>query len=160
MTAFADLRGVRRVITGYDGAGHSNIAFDEVAQAYREHHLYPGVAATDLWRSAAGLDPADHADGVAEYARLPPGGSQFYVVTIAPRTVVPIHASQTVDHHCVVSGEIVCVLEDGEVAVGAGDVLVVRGGAHGWENRTDAPWVSVVTMVSAAPAPEAPRPSA
>jgi quercetin dioxygenase-like cupin family protein len=83
--------------------------------------------------------------------RLPAGGTQFYVVTIAPRTRVPFHTTNTYEYHCVVAGEIVCLLEVDEVTVRAGEVLIVRGSPHAWENRTDTPWMSVVSMMSAAP---------
>jgi uncharacterized cupin superfamily protein len=48
----------------------------------------------------------------------------------------------------VISGEIVCILEDGEVTVRAGDVLVQRATLHAWENRGTEPFVTIVVMTT------------
>jgi quercetin dioxygenase-like cupin family protein len=47
----------------------------------------------------------------------------------------------------VLEGEVTCLLEEGEVTVRAGDVLVQRATPHGWINRGDVPFVSIAVMV-------------
>lgn len=147
-----DRLAVRRVVTGQDAHGHSTIIYDDRDGAFGEDPHHGGVAANVLWRAAPGNDPSDASDGLRLHRRMPQGGAQFYVVRIEPRAKVPMHATRTVEYHCVVSGEIVCVLEQGEVTLRAGDVFVQRGTPHGWENRTDRPWISVATMISTRPA--------
>jgi uncharacterized cupin superfamily protein len=47
--------------------------------------------------------------------------------------------TKSFDFCFVLSGEIVLVLDDGEVTLTAGDTVVNRGGNHAWSNRSDAP---------------------
>jgi len=51
------------------------------------------------------------------------------------RTVM--HRTRTLDYAVVIEGEVVLVLEDSEVTLKKGDVVVQRGTNHAWENRTD-----------------------
>jgi uncharacterized cupin superfamily protein len=53
----------------------------------------------------------------------------------------------------VLSGEIWAVLDDGEVLLRAGDVLVQRGTNHAWSNRTEKPCVIAFVLVAAKRAP-------
>lgn len=61
------------------------------------------------------------------------------------------HANDTVDYNIVLSGEIYAVTETGETLLGPGDVLIQRGTAHTWSNRSDRPCVYLSVMVSAVP---------
>lgn len=49
------------------------------------------------------------------------------------------HRTETVDYGIVLDSEITLLLDDSEVVVRAGDVVVQRGTAHGWVNRSDRP---------------------
>jgi uncharacterized cupin superfamily protein len=51
----------------------------------------------------------------------------------------------------VLSGEIYALMDEGEVLLRAGDVLVQRGTNHAWSNRTDAPAYLAFVLVDAAP---------
>jgi mannose-6-phosphate isomerase-like protein (cupin superfamily) len=144
-----DLRRIRRVVTGFDADGVSRVIFDGVADHYSENPKFEGVSTNLFWRAAPGLHREDVADGTLAYERLPIGGTQFYITRIGPGVVVPRHVTETTEYHCVVSGAIVCVLDDGEVTVGVGEVLIQRGTPHAWENRGAVPFVSVAMMISA-----------
>ena len=48
-----------------------------------------------------------------------------------------MHRTQSVDYGIVLEGEIVLLLDDEEVALKAGDVVVQRGTIHAWANRSD-----------------------
>lgn len=48
-----------------------------------------------------------------------------------------MHRTESVDYGIVLSGEIVLLLDDSEVHLKAGDVVVQRGTVHAWTNRTD-----------------------
>jgi quercetin dioxygenase-like cupin family protein len=50
-----------------------------------------------------------------------------------------MHRTRTVDYVVVIKGEIVLLLEDSEVTLRQGDVVVQRGTDHAWENRSSAP---------------------
>ena len=48
-----------------------------------------------------------------------------------------MHRTETVDYALVLEGEIYLVLDDSEVLLKAGDVVVQRGTDHAWANRSD-----------------------
>ena len=50
-----------------------------------------------------------------------------------------MHRTETIDYAVVLSGEIYCVLDDTEVLLKAGDILVQCGTNHAWSNRSSAP---------------------
>jgi quercetin dioxygenase-like cupin family protein len=50
-----------------------------------------------------------------------------------------MHRTETVDYAIVLSGEITMLLDDTEVTLRAGDVLVQRGTNHAWTNRGTEP---------------------
>ena len=62
-----------------------------------------------------------------------------------------MHATDTIDYLVVVSGELVLVLETGEVTLRAGDLIVDRGVLHGWRNDSDAPTTYVSVTIPAHP---------
>jgi mannose-6-phosphate isomerase-like protein (cupin superfamily) len=60
-----------------------------------------------------------------------------------------MHRTETVDVVTVLSGEIWNLTDDGEVRLRPGDVLVQRGTAHAWSNRSDEPCTVITTMIPA-----------
>jgi len=48
-----------------------------------------------------------------------------------------MHRTETIDYAIVLSGEITMLLDDGEVLLKAGDVLVQCGTNHAWSNRSN-----------------------
>ena len=50
-----------------------------------------------------------------------------------------MHRTETIDYAVVLAGEIYCVLDDTEVLLTAGDILVQCGTNHAWSNRSNAP---------------------
>ncbi len=50
-----------------------------------------------------------------------------------------MHTTPTMDYGIVLEGEVVCVFDEGEVVLKAGDVLVQSHTRHGWSNRTNVP---------------------
>jgi tripartite-type tricarboxylate transporter receptor subunit TctC len=49
----------------------------------------------------------------------------------------------------VLSGEIVALMDEGEVILKAGDVLIQRGTNHAWSNRTDEPAYVAFVLIDA-----------
>ena len=50
-----------------------------------------------------------------------------------------MHRTETIDYAVILSGEIYCVLDDTEVLLKTGDILVQCGTNHAWSNRSNAP---------------------
>lgn len=50
-----------------------------------------------------------------------------------------MHRTETVDYAVVLEGEIVMLLDDTDVHLKAGDVVIQRGTNHAWSNRSDKP---------------------
>jgi naringenin degradation protein FdeH len=48
-----------------------------------------------------------------------------------------MHRTETVDYAVVLEGEITLILDEGEVQLKAGDVVIQRGTSHAWSNRSD-----------------------
>ena len=49
----------------------------------------------------------------------------------------PVHRTESIDYGIVLEGEITLVLDDSEVTLYAGDVVVQRGTDHAWAKRSD-----------------------
>ena len=59
-------------------------------------------------------------------------------LTMKPDSRHPMmHRSEALDYAVVIDGEMAIVLDDSEVVLGPGSVVVQRGTNHAWANRTD-----------------------
>jgi uncharacterized cupin superfamily protein len=65
--------------------------------------------------------------------------SEGYVRDLANKRHPGFHKTDTIDYAIVLSGEIYALMDDGEVLLKAGDVLIQRGTNHAWSNRSDQP---------------------
>jgi mannose-6-phosphate isomerase-like protein (cupin superfamily) len=54
-----------------------------------------------------------------------------------PRRHPLMHRTRSIDYAIVLSGDVVLVLDDSEVHLKTGDVVIQRGTVHAWTNRTD-----------------------
>ena len=61
------------------------------------------------------------------------------------------HKTDTIDYAIVLSGEIFAMMDDGEVLLKTGDVLIQRGTNHAWSNRTSEPAVVAFVLIDAEP---------
>ena len=50
-----------------------------------------------------------------------------------------MHRTQTIDYAVVLKGEITMLLDDQDVVLKEGDVIIQRGTNHAWSNRSNAP---------------------
>jgi hypothetical protein len=63
-----------------------------------------------------------------------------------------MHKTSTVDYLIVVKGEIWTILDDSEVCLKQGDMMVQLGTNYSWSVRTDEPCLLAAILVNAAPA--------
>lgn len=62
-----------------------------------------------------------------------------------------MHCTQSIDYAIVLSGEIWAVLDEDEVLMKSGDVLVQRGTNHAWSNRTTEQCLVAFVLIDADP---------
>lgn len=65
-----------------------------------------------------------------------------------------MHRTETIDYAIVLSGEITMLLDEGEVVLKAGDVLVQCGTNHAWVNHSNAPAVVAFILIAGEFAPD------
>jgi hypothetical protein len=171
---------IRRVVTGHDAVGRSVFLQDGAPPPRGSGRS--GVTVTDLWKThATPASNAGAAEAIGDdFALYPPaGGSVFRIIEYPPdhirlQTLDParhyaemgapdaadrgtprhpgFHKTDTIDYCIVLAGEIWALMDEGEVRLEAGDVLVQRGTNHAWSNRTEVPALVAFVLIPAAPA--------
>ena len=119
----------------------------------------PGsIEIANIWTgTAASADNGAHfAGGFAPFAMSQLSGPAYWVMIVeyAPGLGAAdpgLHFTNTVDHFCVLEGQVVLVLESGDVVLRAGDICICRGAVHGWRNDSDAVCRMVTFVVPALP---------
>jgi quercetin dioxygenase-like cupin family protein len=169
---------IRRVVTGHDASGKAVVAIDGAAPNVRLRKA-SGATSTLLWVTdetpaeiSGGADRAHRDIGVAP----PPAGSIFRIVDFPPSTEfepvdnealiremgirqdtsrarparhAAMHRTKSIDYAVVLSGEIDMLLDDSEIHLKAGDVLVQRGTNHAWVNRGTKPCLIAFVLIDA-----------
>jgi mannose-6-phosphate isomerase-like protein (cupin superfamily) len=161
----------RRVVTGHRG-GKGVILHDGPAPN-RKIRQASGLVSTLVW--VTDESPAD-ISGTADRSQReigvppPPCGSLFRVVEFPPegkamsREAVlremglsdqkeskhaGMHRTRSIDYAVVMDGEIDMILDDSEVHLAAGDVLVQQGTHHAWLNRGSKPCRIAFVLIDA-----------
>ena len=65
-----------------------------------------------------------------------------------------MHRTETIDYAIVLEGEITMVLDEEDVVLKAGDVVVQCGTAHAWSNRSNAPCTIAFVLIDGEFEPE------
>ncbi|GAB0118015.1 cupin domain-containing protein [Acidisoma sp. 7E03] len=65
-----------------------------------------------------------------------------------------MHRTESVDYGIVIDGEMTLVLDDGEVHLKPGSVVVQRGTNHAWANRSGRPCRMLFVLIAGVYAPE------
>jgi len=164
-SSYATAKEMRRVVTGLDERNHSVVLFDSKMPLKQ---VAPGVIAINFWitdtypPSLLKDDPSGRPIGTAP----PDNGTKFRVVeflpldaateakmppemlqkgiTNAPARGIPVkhplmHRTRSLDYAIILSGEIDMMLDDGEVHLKPGDVIVQQATNHAWVNRGKEP---------------------
>ena len=136
----------RRVVTGHDEGGKSIVISD--GPPPQNHEMKgPAIGAdfVEMWGDSNPVPTLtavpDHEPNERAFTIMPATGHLIRIIDIYPpkdggkRTVM--HRTKTIDYVVVIEGEIVLILEDSEVILKQGDLVVQRGTNHAWENRSD-----------------------
>jgi mannose-6-phosphate isomerase-like protein (cupin superfamily) len=137
----------RRVVTGHDARGKSVALSDgPPPQQHPMHGLGVGADFHEMWSDADTIPELTSAPGREPNERpftiMPAAGHLLRILDVYPlvdggkRTVM--HRTRTLDYVVVINGELVLILDDSEVLLKPGDVVVQRGTDHAWENRSSA----------------------
>lgn len=136
--------GFRRVVVGNTKAGKSKILSDEKIKRN-----------ADIWRSS----PAEPlgANGPNDLPTLlpaspppratePTAGTRWFYAAIGPAkgaldraTIKGWHRVSSISYVFITNGEVTLLLEEGEVVLHGGDLLVMRNAMHTWHNATAQP---------------------
>jgi quercetin dioxygenase-like cupin family protein len=173
-----DIRPIRRVVTGHDERGRAVVVMDGPAANVLHRPSRPGVALTDLWATSGTPAARTDGDPVDRPVVLypPPGGTVFRIIQFDPEdpgdlahadgatafaamgaagTVVAgarhpyMHRTDTVDYAMVLQGSITMLLDDEDVELSSGDVVIQNGTNHAWANRGDAPCLMAFVLIDA-----------
>ncbi len=170
---------VRRVVTKLDASGKAVVMIDERARLTAPR---PPNYAANIWVTDKSLPDFSAADdrGKTKIGLVPPkSGTVFRIVDFAPdsqseqptdmnhmmkivgaeapkKGLPPrhpmMHRTRSLDYVIILSGEIDMLLDDSEVHLKAGDVLVQQATNHAWVNRSGKPCrVAFILMDSQEP---------
>lgn len=137
----------RRVVTGHDANGVSVVISDGIVPV---HRVMPqdGVGFYEIWNTdamPAPVAPVEPNEPTERSLRVPPepNGTKIRINEFFPGHInelgnqSPVHRTESIDYGIILEGEIWLVLDDSEVLLKAGDVVVQRGTDHAWANRSD-----------------------
>jgi mannose-6-phosphate isomerase-like protein (cupin superfamily) len=169
---------VRRVVTTVDGSDKAVVLLDGPTP-HKKVRPHAQTVLRLLWVTGeTPADLAGTADRAAvDIGIMPPaGGSVFRLVDFPPETAemrnldpatmhqtlgdgapkrgLPprhpaMHRTRTVDYAVVISGEIDMLLDDTEIHLKAGDILVQQGTNHAWVNRGSEPCRIAFVLIDA-----------
>ena len=71
--------------------------------------------------------------------RIAEAGARFDTGGVMEEDNPGMHTTRTIDYGIVLSGEVFLELDEGEVHLEAGDIVVQRGTRHAWHNRGTGP---------------------
>jgi hypothetical protein len=145
----------RRIVTGHDSSGRAVFVAD--GQTPNVWEAPDGGPVYELWLHAGTPDNSgDFVDPILGPVSFPPPprGSVLRIVDFAPRSsddIVHVHRTASLDYCYVIDGSIVAVLDDDEVVMNAGDVLIQRGTNHGWRNESGVNCKVLFVLIDAEP---------
>ena len=128
----------RRIIAAAGPDGKSCVVSDEAIALTANPQLMNVI---NLWNGTAGRvdNAAAFAGGFAPFDmhQLTDTIYSVMIAEYAPglgRNDPGMHFTDTADHFYVIEGEVVLVLESGDVVLRQGDLGICRGAVHGWRN--------------------------
>ena len=160
-------RPARRIVTGHDANGTSVILSDGTPPNIHDKGTL--VDFIEIWSTASAPATITASEPEPTYGPLvtppPIGGTKIrfndffpgHIDRLPPRADgrhKMMHRTRSIDYGIVLEGEIWMILDDSEVLLTTGSVVVQRGTDHAWENRSDAVCRMAFILVSGEFAPE------
>lgn len=145
---------LRRIVTGSNEEGKSIVLISNDATDYKV--VVPGFKRIDLWTTET--TPVDNSGiedmGAREVMFPSQTGTLFTYAEIDPGHGVDEpgwHTTDTIDYVVILEGEVYFLLDEEEVLLKAGNVLVIRGANHAWANRSSETCKLAGVMIGANP---------
>jgi mannose-6-phosphate isomerase-like protein (cupin superfamily) len=135
----------RRIVTGHDEHGKSVVVSDGAPpQLHSMHGASVGADFIEMWNAPLAVPLLGSVEArepnEREFTIMPVAGHLLRILEVYPPAAggkrTPMHRTQTLDYVVVIEGELVLLLDDSEVTLKQGDVVVQRGTNHAWENRS------------------------
>ncbi len=168
---------IRRVVTGHDENGKAVVLMDGPAGNVKVRAAAGGLVSTLAWTTDqtpadinGSADRAERDIGVAP----PDAGSVFRIVDFPPLAAGTgaidhdavlremglggasgasrspfMHRTRSIDYAIVMEGEIDMLLDDSEVHLKAGDILIQQGTSHAWMNHGSVPCRIAFVLIDA-----------
>ena len=170
---------IRRVVTGHDKTGKAICVSDEIATEILQRDSRPGVTLTNFWKTKSTpteFDGTEETLGEDFVLHPPKNGTIFRMVEFEPEdpevlkkldgkdafssmgaghAIVAnarhpfMHRTDSVDYAIIVKGKIKMLLDDSEVELNQGDVVVQRGTNHAWSNQYTETCIIAFVLVDA-----------
>ncbi len=123
-----------------------------ITDAIARGHRLPPPQNGSVFRIIEYPPDSERLAAIAREEKLPDDGSGRAAATDRnnPRHA-GFHKTATIDYAIVLSGEICAMMDEGEVCLKAGDVLIQRGTNHSWSNRTSEPAIVAFVLIDAVP---------
>lgn len=137
---------IRRVVTGHNPEGKSIVKWDSEVEAIAGR---PGFSYVPLW--ATKQLPAELTDedpSTWKMGTTIAGGSVFRIIRYEPGVAKRWHRTDSIDYAVVLSGEIDMQLDEEEVHLKAGDVMIQGGTMHNWINRGTEPCLIAFILIA------------
>jgi uncharacterized cupin superfamily protein len=173
----ASVRGLRRVVAGNDAQGRSVVLYDSAVPNYFPRAtgtcFYELWTLGEVPTGLAGQ--SDGGSAGRPFMHSPPASGAHWRITHSPAKRVAIaaaeqsrldienatggtqrlagarhegmHRTPSVDYAICLEGERHLVLEDSDVVIRAGDVVIQLGNWHSWENRSGVPVLMSYVMI-------------
>jgi naringenin degradation protein FdeH len=118
--------------------------------AIKRGHRLPPPKNGSVFRVIEYPPDSERLAAIAHEEKLPDDGSGRAAASDRNSPRHPgFHKTATIDYAIVLSGEIYAMMDEGEVLLRAGDVLIQRGTNHAWSNRTSENAVVAFVLIDA-----------
>jgi mannose-6-phosphate isomerase-like protein (cupin superfamily) len=171
---------IKRIVAGLDVDGRSFVLSNEEPPVTVEIPRVVTVRDLWFTAAAPAIVPVTAMPETPDRPTLepPPGGTKFTIAEVPPLKVSQgevtsdelfgavdsehvmdtsaskrhptMHTTDTIDYQLVLAGELTLILDKEEIAVGAGDLVVLGGVNHTWENRSEEVALLLAVLVGAA----------
>ena len=137
---------VRRIVTGLNEKGKSCIKWNSEILGKTGR---PGFEKVELWATnslpakLSDEDPKDWNLGTSLA-----NGSVLRICKYEPGVQGRWHKTDTVDYGIILSGELVLELEEEDVNLYPGDIIIQRQTNHSWANRSNEPCVVAFILIA------------